>query len=121
MERITAVIDGPLALITFFAFMKGNNYRYALQMILSLCQLYGDILYFLTEIKDGFVHGPTDNPLYFYFYFLFMNILWIIIPIILIVDSARHIAACQTVSDFYIDEYNRKIGVCTQNHHKKIH
>lgn len=121
MERITAVIDGPLALITFFAFMNGSNYRYALQMILSLCQLYGDVLYFLTAIKDGFVHGPTDSYLYFGFYFLFLNSLWIIIPSILILDSARHIAACQTVSDFYIDEFNRQTGRQTQNNHKKLH
>ncbi|CAG5118687.1 unnamed protein product [Candidula unifasciata] len=121
MERITAVIDGPLALMTFFAFMNGSNYRYALQMILSLCQLYGDVLYFLTAIKDGFIHGPTDSYLYFGFYFLFLNSLWILIPSVLIIDSAHHIAACQTVSDFYIDEYNRRQGSHTQNNHKKLH
>ncbi|XP_005110221.1 3-beta-hydroxysteroid-Delta(8),Delta(7)-isomerase [Aplysia californica] len=118
MESITAVIDGPLAFVTFWAFMSGSNYRYALQMILSLCQLYGDVLYFLTEIKEGFVHGPFGHPLYFCFYFVFLNSLWIVIPSCLIVDSARHIASCQTVSDFYIDEYNKKQGI-TNNHSKK--
>ncbi|CAL1531822.1 unnamed protein product [Lymnaea stagnalis] len=118
METITAVIDGPLAFVTFAAFMTGNNYRYALQLILSLCQLYGDVLYFGTAYKEGFVHGPTDSPLYFCFYFCFLNAIWIVVPILLIIDSVKHIANCQRVSDFYVDEYNRKFALTNSNHHK---
>ncbi|KAK3773685.1 hypothetical protein RRG08_001415 [Elysia crispata] len=116
VESVTALFDGPLAFITFFAFMKGSNHRYGLQMLLSLCQLYGDVIYYLTDLKDGFIHGPTDSLQYFYFYVLFINAFWIVIPIMLIIDSMQHISACQTVSDFYIDEYNRKHGI---NDHKK--
>ncbi|GFR66113.1 3-beta-hydroxysteroid-Delta(8),Delta(7)-isomerase-like [Elysia marginata] len=116
IEGVTAVFDGPLAFLTFFAFMKGSNHRYGLQMLLSLCQLYGDVLYYLTNWKDGFKYGPTDSYQYFYFYVLFINAFWIVIPALLIFDSMQHIAACQTVSDFYIDEYNRKHGI---NNHKK--
>ncbi|GFO36735.1 3-beta-hydroxysteroid-delta(8),delta(7)-isomerase-like protein [Plakobranchus ocellatus] len=116
METITAVIDGPLAFLTFFAFMRGSNHRYGLQMLLSLCQLYGDVLYYLTDLKDGFRHGPTDSVQYFYIYVLLINAFWLVIPILLIIDSMQHISACQTVSDFYIDEYNRKHAI---NNHKK--
>ncbi|KAK0044393.1 3-beta-hydroxysteroid-Delta(8) Delta(7)-isomerase [Biomphalaria pfeifferi] len=123
METITAAIDGPLALITFLAFIYGSNYRYGFQLMLSLFQLYGDVLYFSTEWKDGFVHGHTDDPLFFYFYFLFLNSLWIIIPTILVIDALRHIASCQKVSDFYIDTYNRKMAKRNvsyyTNHHDK--
>lgn len=121
MESITAAIDGPLAFIAFVAFMRGSNYRYAWQLLLSLFQLYGDVLYFMTEFKEGFIHSPTDIPLYFYFYFIFLNSLWIIIPLLLIVDACHHIASCQQVSDFYHDEYNRKAKFSTSNSHLKEH
>jgi len=111
MESITALIDGPLAFMTFWAFMKGSNSRYALQLIVSLFQLYGDVLYFMTEAKGGFSHGPLFHPVYFWFYFFFLNSLWIVIPILHIVDAVKHIMACQNVSDFYIDEYNRRVGM----------
>ena len=51
MESITAFVDGPLALLAFVAFIKNKPYRYLIQLIVSLCQLYGDVLYFMTEIK----------------------------------------------------------------------
>ncbi|KAH9493004.1 hypothetical protein Btru_022896 [Bulinus truncatus] len=123
METITAVVDGPLAFITFLAFMMGSNYRYGLQMLLSLFQLYGDVLYFSTAWKEGFIHGYTDVPLYFYFYFIFLNSIWIVVPLLLIVDSLRHIASCQKVSDFYIDEYNRKMRLVdsSNSNHFKDH
>jgi len=57
MESITAVIDGPLCFLTVAAYLTRSPYRFALQLIVSLCQLYGDSLYLLTEVKDGFISG----------------------------------------------------------------
>ncbi|XP_059161754.1 3-beta-hydroxysteroid-Delta(8),Delta(7)-isomerase-like [Physella acuta] len=121
METITAVVDGPLAFIAFVAFMTGSNYRYAWQLLLSLFQLYGDVLYFATEFKEGFIHSPTDVPLYFYFYFIFLNSLWIIIPLLLVVDACHHIANCQQVSDFIMISTIEKVKLATSNNHQKMH
>ena len=99
MERITAVVDGPLAFLAAAAFLRNSKHRYVVQLLLSLCQIYGDTLYFLTEVFEGFTHGEYLHPLYFWFYFVFLNSLWIIIPFILIVDSCRQLVRCQAVYD----------------------
>ena len=59
-----------------------------LQMLVSTAQLYGDILYMLIEWMEDFSHGPVFHPLYFWGYFVVMNSFWIIIPSILIAESA---------------------------------
>ena len=46
MEGITAFVDGPLAFLAAYAFLANKPYRFVVQLILSLCQLYGDVLYF---------------------------------------------------------------------------
>jgi len=100
MENVTAFVDGPLALLAVYAFMKQASYRYVVQLVLSLCQLYGDVLYFAIEIFDGFTHGPVGHPLYFWFYFIFLNSLWVFIPFACIVESWKEINVSQATSDF---------------------
>ncbi|XP_076448551.1 3-beta-hydroxysteroid-Delta(8),Delta(7)-isomerase-like [Babylonia areolata] len=109
MERITAIIDGPLAFLSAWAFLANSKHRYVLQLLLSLCQLYGDSLYFLTAIFEGFIHGEYLHPLYFWFYFVFLNSLWIIIPLLLIIDSYRHLSRCQAVFDSNASGKNKKL------------
>lgn len=89
METITAVIDGPLSFATAIAHLTGSRHRYPLQLIVSLCQLYGDTLYMCIEVKDDFIHGEFGHPLHFWFYFVFLNLFWIFVPLILIVQAYR--------------------------------
>lgn len=99
MERITAVVDGPLAFLAALSFLQHGSYRYVLQLLLSLFQLYGDVLYFLTEIFEGFSHGEYLHPQYFWFYFVFLNSIWIVVPLSLIFDSCFQLAKCQEKYD----------------------
>lgn len=99
MERITAVVDGPLAFIAAMAFLQNSPHRYVVQLLLSLCQLYGDSLYFLTEVFEEFSHSEFNHPIYFWFYFIFLNSLWIIIPLSLIIDASAHLISCQAKCD----------------------
>jgi len=99
MESMTAWVDGPLAFLALLAFLQNKPYRHLVQITLSLCQLYGDVLYFSTAYMEGFKHGPYNHPLYFWFYFFFMNILWIIIPSICIVESWIKLTAAQAIQD----------------------
>lgn len=62
-------------------------------------QLYGVVLYFFTEHRDGYVHSELGHPIYFWFYFVFMNALWVVIPGMLIVDSWRQLSAAQAHAD----------------------
>lgn len=96
VESITALFVGPMAALTAYAFIQNTPNRHVCQLLTSLCQLYGTILYFTTEIKDGFIHTKLFDPLYFWFYFVFMNILWIIIPSLCVIESclALNTAVC---------------------------
>uniref|UniRef100_A0A8D0E1J5 EBP cholestenol delta-isomerase n=1 Tax=Salvator merianae TaxID=96440 RepID=A0A8D0E1J5_SALMN len=99
VETVTAWAWGPLSLWTVMAFLSGQSHRFVLQLVVSLGQLYGDILYFYTEYREGFSHSEMWHPMYFWFYFVFMNSLWIIIPSILILDAWKHLSACQKIAD----------------------
>lgn len=101
MESITAFIDGPLCFLTAAAFMfqSGARYRFVLQLGVSICQLYGDTLYFFTEVLKDFQHSEMWHPLHFWFYFFFLNSLWIIIPSINIIDAVMSLSRSQETSD----------------------
>ncbi|XP_067880369.1 3-beta-hydroxysteroid-Delta(8),Delta(7)-isomerase [Heterodontus francisci] len=99
METITAWTWGPLSAWTVVAFLQNKPYRFVLQLIVSLGQLYGDVLYFYTEYRDGFSHSDLGHPLYFWFYFIFMNSLWIVIPSILILDAWVNLSRAQRAVD----------------------
>lgn len=108
MESVTAFVDGPLALLVTYAFVKETSYRYVAQLVLSVCQLYGDVLYFAIEMFDGFTHGPVGHPLYFWFYFIFLNSLWIFIPFVCIIESWKKIIVSQATTDLTSGDKSRK-------------
>ena len=98
-ESISAFAYGPLALLVAYAFVKQTSYRYVAQLVLSVCYLYGTVLYYTIEMSDGFVHGPVGHPLYFWFYFVFLNSLWIFVPSACIIESWKNITVCQDNTD----------------------
>nr|XP_060494147.1 3-beta-hydroxysteroid-Delta(8),Delta(7)-isomerase [Panthera onca] len=99
METITACLWGPLSLWVVIAFLRQQPLRFVLQLVVSVGQIYGDVLYFLTEHRDGFQHGELGHPLYFWFYFVFMNALWLVLPGILVLDSVKQLAHAQSMLD----------------------
>jgi cholestenol Delta-isomerase len=57
--------------------------RYPLQALVSLGQIYGDVLYYATCMFDHYHKNLTycrPEAYYFWFYFFFMNFIWIVIP-----------------------------------------
>ena len=57
--------------------------RYPLQAVVSLGQLYGDVLYYATSLFDHYYKHLTycrPEAYYFWFYFFFMNFIWIVVP-----------------------------------------
>uniref|UniRef100_A0A8C9QGS6 EXPERA domain-containing protein n=1 Tax=Spermophilus dauricus TaxID=99837 RepID=A0A8C9QGS6_SPEDA len=99
METITACLWGPLSLWVVIAFLRQQPLRFVLQFLVSVGQLYGDVLYFLTEYRDGFQHGEFGHPLYFWFYFVFMNALWLVLPAIFMLDSVKQLTRAQRTLD----------------------
>ena len=99
METVTAYLWGPLSLWVVIAFLRHQPLRFILQLVVSVGQVYGDVLYFLTEYRDGFQHGELGHPLYFWFYFVFLNALWLVLPGLLILDSIKQLAHAQSILD----------------------
>ncbi|KAM5221438.1 3-beta-hydroxysteroid-Delta(8),Delta(7)-isomerase [Ctenodactylus gundi] len=99
MESITACLWGPLSLWVVIAFLRQQPFRFVLQLVVSVGQFYGDVLYFLTEYRDGFQHGEVGHPLHFWFYFIFMNALWLVVPGVLILDSMKQLTWTQSMLD----------------------
>ncbi|KAG0327383.1 hypothetical protein BGZ99_007713 [Dissophora globulifera] len=90
MERITAFAWGPLAFYTAYAMYSNSPSRHVAQIILSLGQLYGCTLYYLTTMVEGSPHCDP-HPYYYYFYFGFFNIFWMVVPSLLMHNSIKHL------------------------------
>jgi hypothetical protein len=58
--------------------------RHPLQIIVSLGQLYGDVLYYATSMFDHYIFDIAycrPEPYYFWCYYFLMNFFWIVIPL----------------------------------------
>ncbi|KAM6360742.1 3-beta-hydroxysteroid-Delta(8),Delta(7)-isomerase [Pluvialis apricaria] len=98
METVTAWAWGPLSFLTFLAFLRRHPTRYILQLLVSLGQLYGDVLYFATEARAGWSHSDP-RPLYFWGYFVGLNGVWVLVPAALLADACRRLTAAQRAID----------------------
>lgn len=97
IEGITAFLAGPGSLLAAYAIVTRRPYRHTVELMVSLGQLYGCIVYFGTEILDGFVHS-LPGMLYFWFYFIFMNAIWVVVPFLIIIRTflSLHKAVAQS-------------------------
>ncbi|KAK4943398.1 hypothetical protein LTR10_017072 [Elasticomyces elasticus] len=83
METVTAVFWGPLSFLMIYFIITMHPLRYPLQAVVSLGQIYGDVLYYATCMFDHYYKSLTycrPEAYYFWFYFFFMNFIWIVIP-----------------------------------------
>lgn len=90
METVTAICWGPLSFTVALLITTQHPLRHPLQALVSLGQLYGDILYYATSMFDHYHKGLTycrPEAYYFWFYYFFMNFIWIVIPGILLYKS----------------------------------
>ena len=77
------VLWGPLSLLMPYLITVRHPLRHPLQAIISLGQLYGDVLYYATSMFNFYHKNLTycrPEAYYFWFYFVFMNSIWIVIP-----------------------------------------
>ena len=57
--------------------------RHPIQIIVSLGQLYGDVLYYGTALFDHYYKGLTysrPEAYYFWGYYVAINFIWVVIP-----------------------------------------
>ncbi|KAI8867420.1 Emopamil-binding protein [Ramicandelaber brevisporus] len=90
MEAVTVTFDGPLCLLAAYSIWHDLPHHHLFQSMVSLAQIYGDVLYYATTILDGSPHSDP-HPYYYYFYFGFLNFIWLVIPGMLLFQSCREI------------------------------
>lgn len=81
---------GPLSFITAALVATDHPLRHPLQTIVSLGQLYGDVLYYATSMFDHWILDLSysrPEAAYFWGYFVLMNSFWIVIPFYLLCTS----------------------------------
>jgi len=72
-----------------YAIATGKSYSHILQFSISLGQLYGTAVYFITAILEG--DNFSSNTFYYYSYFIGANASWIVIPSIIAIRSWKKI------------------------------
>ncbi|KAG9192471.1 cholestenol Delta-isomerase [Alternaria panax] len=83
METVTAVFWGPGSFLCAYLISIDHPLRYSAQLIVSLGQFYGDVLYYATSLFDHYILNLSySRPEQFYYwgYFVLMNAFWIVIP-----------------------------------------
>ncbi|ODA77610.1 hypothetical protein RJ55_07239 [Drechmeria coniospora] len=96
METITAVFWGPLSFFCAYAVVARHPLRHPVQLIVSLGQLYGDVLYYAICLFNEHVYGiaySRPERFYYWAYFVLCNAFWIVIPLLLMAQSLRESAA----------------------------
>ncbi|CAJ2636925.1 unnamed protein product [Trifolium pratense] len=97
VEGLTAVLEGPASLLAVYAIATGKPYSYILQFAVSLGQLYGTAVYFITAILEG--DNFSTNSFYYYAYYIGANFSWIVIPSIISIRCWRKIVAAVQVQN----------------------
>ncbi|GIL46155.1 hypothetical protein Vafri_3201 [Volvox africanus] len=91
MEAVTAFAWGPLSFLIVVGVLYRTSWRFSAMILVSLGQLYGDVLYYMTCIYEGVHKYSRREPLYFYGYFIGANAIWILIPSLCIVYCIKNI------------------------------
>ena len=74
---------GPLSFLVAWYIITGHPLRHSFQSLVSIGQIYGDILYYATCCFNLYHLGLNySRPEFYYFwgYFFFVNFIWIVIP-----------------------------------------
>ncbi|KAK6937126.1 hypothetical protein RJ641_034156 [Dillenia turbinata] len=96
VEGITAVLEGPACILALYAIATRKSYSYILQFAISLGQLYGTAVYFITSYLEG--DNFSTNSLYYYEYYIGANASWVVIPTIIAIRCWNKICGAIEVS-----------------------
>lgn len=79
VEQATSFGVGPMCLFAAGLILFRSEWRWNALLLVSVCQAYGTVLYFLTSALENHMYTRKE-PLYYWFLFVFMNALWIVVP-----------------------------------------
>ncbi|KAK7090885.1 emopamil-binding protein-like [Littorina saxatilis] len=83
LEILTVFVDGALCLLLIHAITARKFYRHYVQLVLCVCELYGGWMTFCPEWLTGSKALVTDNALYKWVYLFFFNMIWVVVPVVL--------------------------------------
>ncbi|KAI3365886.1 hypothetical protein L3Q82_000874 [Scortum barcoo] len=106
IEILTVVLDSLLALLLIHAVLKDKYYRHFLQISLSVCELYGGWMTFCPDWLIGSPNLNTSSRLYLWVYLVFFNGVWVLVPVLLLVQSWSSLRRLHT---FRLDEYRKQM------------
>ncbi|EEY20693.1 EBDP2 [Verticillium alfalfae VaMs.102] len=92
VEALTVIIWGPISLSVTFAILSGSRLRHPLQLVICVGHLYGVALYYSTSLAERALVGTMHSRpevLYFWVYYVGFNAPWVVVPLILLVQSLR--------------------------------
>ncbi|KAK2465745.1 hypothetical protein APHAL10511_002289 [Amanita phalloides] len=92
LEILTVLGAGPMCCYILKQLITDDPARHFWIIVLSTAELYGGWMTFCPEWLTGSPNLNTSNPLYLWVYLFFMNIIWVAIPLLLMIDSYGHIA-----------------------------
>ncbi|EST08449.1 Glycosyl transferase, family 1 [Kalmanozyma brasiliensis GHG001] len=87
MEFVTVLLAGPLAGYCAWLLARGDRAYHFWAVVLSTGELYGGWMTFAPEWLTGSKGLETGNWLLLWVYLVFMNVVWVAIPLWLMVDS----------------------------------
>lgn len=93
LEILTVLGAGPMCLYIAYQMIKRDPARHYWIIVLSTAELYGGWMTFCPDWLIGSPNLNTSNWLHLWVYLVFMNVIWVIIPLILMVDSYGFIAS----------------------------
>ncbi|KAF4346889.1 hypothetical protein CsatB_018729 [Cannabis sativa] len=96
VEGLTAVLEGPACLLAIYAIATRKSYSYILQFAISLGQLYGTFVYFITAFLDG--DNFAASPFYYYAYYVGANFSWLVIPTLISIRCWKKICSAVGVA-----------------------
>lgn len=83
MESITAAFWGPTSFVVAYMIVVDHPLRHPLQIVVSLGQIYGDVLYYATSLFDHYAFNVSysrPEAYYYWGYYVLMNAFWILFP-----------------------------------------
>ncbi|KAF9049527.1 Emopamil-binding protein [Hymenopellis radicata] len=92
LELLTVLGAGPMCCYILKQLVSDDPARHYWIVVLSTAELYGGWMTFCPEWLTGSENLNTSNPLYLWVYLVFMNVIWVVIPIWLMVESYSVIA-----------------------------
>lgn len=99
IEGCTAFVMGPLCLVAAAGLYAKLSWRFAIITVVSVCQFYGTVFYFLTSVLEGLPHTRPE-PLYFWFLFTVMNAIWLVLPAICTWDALSKMTSAVRATSF---------------------